>query len=76
MHSSFTWQRKHLFLLSSREVEEEGGGGVGAGEEVEYRSSRSFFTRIPHPELLLSLYPKYRFFFFFFFFNSKLPSYN
>ena len=34
MHSSFTWQRKHLFMLS-REVEGELGEGGGRG--VEYR---------------------------------------
>ena len=65
MHSSFTWQRKHLFMLS-REVEGELGGRWGGW--VPY--SRSFVTRIPHPELSLSLYPEHRFSGFFLFFFS------
>ena len=46
MHSSFAWQRKHLFMLS-REVEGELGGGVG---EVEYRipAHLSRESRIPN----------------------------
>ena len=63
MHSSFTWQRKHLFILS-REVEGELVGRWRGWAPY----SRSFVKRIPHPELSLSLYPEHRFSGFFLFF--------
>ena len=49
MHSSFTWQRKHFFMLS-REVEGELGGGGGEGGKVEYRipAHLSRESRIPN----------------------------
>ena len=51
MHSSFTWQRKHLFMLS-REVEGELGGGGGRLSTVfplifhENPASRTFVVAI------------------------------
>ena len=52
--------------MLSREVEGELGGGGKGGLSTVF--PHSFVTRIPHPELSLSLYPEYRFSGFFLFF--------
>ena len=79
MNSSFTWQRKHLFLLS-REVETRGGEGGGEGVggvvgEVEYRIPAHFSRESRNTNFCCRYIPNIVFSFFLFF-NSKLPSYN
>ena len=77
LNSSFTWQKKHLFLLS-REVEAWRGGGcggVGGVEgEVEYRIPAYFYENPASRTFVVDIFQIS--FFLDFFFNSKLPSYN
>ena len=70
-HELLVYMAKETFVFAkSGIVEAWRGGGVGVWGVWKARLSTVFpliFTRIPHPELLLSLYPEYRFFLFFFF---------
>ena len=68
MHSSFTWKRKHLFMLS-REVEGDGGRLSTVFPLIchENPASRTFVVAISRISF---------FGFLSFFFNSKLRSYN